>query len=274
MKLPKSHHHILQLDNGSVTVIQERNTIETSCDYELCFTNEVPTFCDAPLIDFKTEERTKSYGELFLVRHGQTDSNLERKYQGSMDIPLSELGIKNMNLLAKSFTPNIPTRIICSPLSRAIQSAEIIANSNRIKSVSVRNDLHEFLYGIWEGMTEDEVSRYRHAEYNQWQTVPQKANIPQSEHLNNAYNRCNNIWEDYQKDLYSWGGSIISVAHDIVNRLIICNALDLPANYIWSFKQTNASVSVLAIKNVYDGRLRMLNHSGNSIKFRLSDEYL
>lgn len=274
LKLPKSHHHFLQLDRGSVTVLQERTNTSYSDDFELIFANELPKEDNKQPINFVTEERTLSKGEVFLIRHGQTSSNVDKKYQGSKDIPLSNLGIKYMTLLADSFTPRHPTRIYCSPLIRAKESANIIANKLGVKSLGVKNDLHELLYGIWEGMTENEVIKYRSAEYNQWQVSPADVMIPQAEHLINAYNRCSKIWDDYQLDIESWGGSIISVAHDIVNRLIICNALDLPPNYIWAFKQTNASVSVIAVKAIHDGRLRMLNHSTNSLKSRLSNEWL
>ncbi len=274
LKLPKSHHHFLQIDRGSVSVLQKRQSESSSGEYELTFANEIPNLDNNSIVDFKTEERTTSHGELFLVRHGQTSSNINREYQGSKDIPLSQLGITNMNSLATSFSPKLPTRIICSPLSRAVESANILATIHKVKSVSIRRDLHELLYGIWEGMTEEEVKTMRYVEYARWQSSPENVEIPKAEHLLDAYNRCSNVWDKYQQDLKFWGGSIISVAHDIVNRLIICNALDLPAKYIWSFKQTNASVSVLAVKEIYDGRLRMLNHSSNPIKSRLSNEWL
>ncbi len=274
LKLPKSHHHFLQIDRGSITVLQERLSERKSIDFELTFANELPNIDNSSIVDFSTEERTKSFGELFLVRHGQTISNINREYQGSKDIPLSQLGKTNMTSLSNSFNPKLPTRIICSPLSRAIESANILAKKNSIKSVTIRRDLHELLYGIWEGMTEEEVRTFRYSEYSKWQSTPENVEIPQAEHLLNAYNRCAKVWEEYQNDLKFWDGSIISVAHDIVNRLIICNALDLPAKYIWSFKQTNASVSVLAVKEIYDGRLRMLNHSNNNINSRLSNEWL
>jgi broad specificity phosphatase PhoE len=276
LKLPKSHHHFMQIDRGSVTVLQERISTTSPFDYELIFANELPKEEGANIqpVNYKTEERTISSGELYLIRHGLTSSNIDKKYQGSKDIPLSNIGIRDMSTLAKSFLPHTPTRIYSSPLKRAIESAKIIAHHNELSSISVRNDLHEFIYGVWEGMTENDVIKYRNAEYNQWQSSPSEATIPRAEHINNAYNRCSKIWEDFQTDIESWNGSIISVAHDIVNRLIICNALDLPANYIWAFKQTNASVSVIAVKNIIDGRLRILNHSTNPLKSRLSDEWL
>lgn len=274
LKLPKSHHHFLQVDRASVTIIRERRRTKSEIDYELFCANERPTANAQFPVDFQTEERTKSFGELFLVRHGQTSSNIDRKFQGSRDVSLSAEGINNVDLLSKCFKPNYPARIFSSPLKRAKESAEILSKAFHVLTISERRDLHEFIYGVWEGMSEEDVQKHRGAEYSQWKTAPVDTTIPQAEHINDAYNRCREVWEFYEKDVMVWNGSIISVAHDIVNRLLICNALDLPASYVWKFKQTNASVSVLAVKKTYDGRLRILNHSPYTLRQRLSDEWL
>ncbi|TXI48873.1 MAG: histidine phosphatase family protein [Lysobacter sp.] len=272
--LPKSHHHFLQIDRGSVTILQEISRNESKVEYELVCANERPGVSPADLVDFETEERTSSRGEVILVRHGQTDANMDRRYQGGMDMGLSATGRQNMELLAESFISVHPTRVISSPLQRARESAEILCSKLGSRVISERKDLHEFLYGVWEGMTEEEVIKYRTNEYSNWKARPAITSIPNAEHINDAYNRCMEIWEYYEQDLRYWGGSIVSVAHDIVNRLLICSALDLPASYIWKFRQTNASLSVLAVKDNYDGKLRMLNHSPYSLSRRLSDAWL
>lgn len=274
LRLPRSHHHFLQLDRGSVTILRERRRTEDEVDYELFCANERPTASAPHPVDFETEERTMSCGEVFLIRHGQTSSNIDRKYQGGKDIGLSEEGRNNVRLLAELFQPRRPTRMYASPLIRAQQSAAIIANCFNLKTIGKRADLHEFLYGVWEGMSDEDVRKHRGVEYSRWKTSPVHAEIPNAEHINDAYNRCRDVWEFFERDIKAWKGSIISVAHDIVNRLLICNALDLPASYVWKFKQTNATVSVLAVKAHYDGRLRMLNHGPYSLKQRLLDDWL
>ena len=274
LKFPRSHHHFLQIDRGSVTILQEISRSELGIEYELVCANERPGTAATDLVDFETEERTGSKGEIFLVRHGQTDANIDRRYQGGKDTSLSSVGRESMRLLADSFVPRSPTRVISSPLRRARESASILCARFGTKAISERKDLHEFLYGVWEGMTEEDVQKYRTNEYAHWKSTPVITEIPNAEHINDAYNRCRDVWEYYEHDVRCWGGSIVSVAHDIVNRLIICNALDLPANYIWRFRQTNASVTVLAVKETYDGKLRMLNHSPYALARRLSDAWL
>ena len=274
LNLPSSHHHFLQIDRGSVSVVQERLRTEDGVEYELLCANECPSLKPADPVGNTAEIKTKSHGEVYLVRHGQTASNLERKYQGSKNIPLSEIGKEGISALSKSFLVQQPIRIVSSPLLRAKQSAQILAQVFRVSSISERKDMHEYLYGVWEGMTEDEVQQYRSSEYYQWKAAPISSEIPQAEHINDAYNRCGAIWEYFEQDIKNWGGGILSIAHDVVNRLLICNALDLPANYIWSFKQTNASVTIIAVKDYYDCKLAMLNHSPYTLSRRLFDEWL
>ena len=271
LKLPKTHHHFLQIDSGSISVLRER---DSKNNYELTCANEMPFSKKTNFIDFYTEERTKSKGDLFIVRHGQTISNIERKYQGKKDIEISEIGKKNIRNLSNFFLPRKPSRIISSPLIRATKSALILANEMGFESISIRDDLKEFSYGEWEGKTEKSIKSDQLEEYTQWITEPINFQISKGEHIDDAYIRCKKIWEFYERDINYWGGSIISVVHDIVNRLLICNALNLPPKYLWKFSQTNASLTVVSIKKSLDGKLRILNNSPYDLKKRLKNEWL
>ena len=67
---------------------------------------------------------------IYVVRHGQTDWNLEHKLQGSSDIPLNKKGIEQAEEVAVKLSYEPIDLIICSPLLRAKQTAEVI-NRNR-----------------------------------------------------------------------------------------------------------------------------------------------
>ena len=80
--------------------------------------------------------------KLFLIRHGQTDSNVEGRYQGTLDTSLTETGIEQA-IAAKKYLSKVKfSNVYSSPLKRAIQSAEIIADDCGPK-ISVREDLRE-----------------------------------------------------------------------------------------------------------------------------------
>ena len=79
----------------------------------------------------------------YLVRHGQTNWNVELRMQGRSDIPMNETGIKQINELADKIVKDGITfdRLIASPLIRAKKSAEIIAEKTGFKKGIIFDDL-------------------------------------------------------------------------------------------------------------------------------------
>ena len=87
---------------------------------------------------------------IYVVRHGQTDWNLEHKLQGSSDIPLNKKGIEQAEEVAVKLSNEPIDLIICSPLLRAKQTAEVI-NRNRNIPISFDSSISERDYGEYEG---------------------------------------------------------------------------------------------------------------------------
>ena len=100
---------------------------------------------------------------IYLVRHGQTDFNLERRHHGQIDSPLTELGREQARRAGEMLTTLIDPRdgvIFSSPLGRALQTARIIADVAAIeRSIIVDPDLMEIGMGSAEGMTQAEMEQ-------------------------------------------------------------------------------------------------------------------
>ena len=96
--------------------------------------------------------------EFWLVRHGQTDWNLANIVQGHSDIPLNATGIAQAEALAEKLAKTSFQSIYSSDLSRALQTAQIIANRLALK-VMVDPRLREIRQGSWEGQTISELLR-------------------------------------------------------------------------------------------------------------------
>jgi len=84
--------------------------------------------------------------KLILARHGETMWNIEMIYRGRMDINLDEVGIKQAELLGKYLSNWGLEAIYSSPLSRAIDTANIIARYQKI-GVHIAEGLIDFDYG-------------------------------------------------------------------------------------------------------------------------------
>lgn len=94
---------------------------------------------------------------IHVIRHGQTDFNLEGRYQGRIDVPLSDTGRAQAASVAEKITGLSPEIIFCSPLERVLKTAEIIAGRFDIDT-GVEPRLIERALGVYEGLTKTEAA--------------------------------------------------------------------------------------------------------------------
>lgn len=94
--------------------------------------------------------------KFILIRHGITDWNLVRRYQGQTDIPLNEQGREQARGLATMLENTPIAAIYSSDLARAYQTAKIIAEGRSIPVHKTR-ELRETHFGNWEGLTIEEI---------------------------------------------------------------------------------------------------------------------
>lgn len=94
---------------------------------------------------------------IYLVRHGETDWNRERRIQGSTDIPLNATGREQAASTGALLSRRRWDGVYASPLSRAYETGEIIARSLGLPAPGVVPELAERRYGAVEGLTSDEI---------------------------------------------------------------------------------------------------------------------
>jgi broad specificity phosphatase PhoE len=95
---------------------------------------------------------------LLLVRHGETDWNAAGRLQGHTDRPLNEYGHRQARELADRLAGDGIQAVYASDLSRARETAEIIAGRLGLEVIT-DPDLREKNWGSWEGLTSDERAR-------------------------------------------------------------------------------------------------------------------
>ncbi|MFJ4224956.1 histidine phosphatase family protein [Microbacterium sp. NPDC089695] len=95
---------------------------------------------------------------LFLVRHGQTRWNQERRLQGQLDSPLTDEGLRQAESVADSLVGHDVTMVCSSPLGRALRTAIVIAERLGVDLVEVP-ELAEIHHGELAGLTWDEADR-------------------------------------------------------------------------------------------------------------------
>ena len=92
--------------------------------------------------------------EIYLIRHGQTDYNAQKRHTGWRDIPLNESGLAEAAALKKCFENIHLDRVVSSPLQRAAQTAGIVAPA---LTAETKEWLREIDTGRWTGLTYPEV---------------------------------------------------------------------------------------------------------------------
>jgi probable phosphoglycerate mutase len=93
---------------------------------------------------------------LILVRHGETDWNRERRWQGHADTPLNETGREQARALARALNGEAIAAVYSSDLRRARETAEIVADGRGLP-VLVDRRLREIDFGEWEGLRTVEI---------------------------------------------------------------------------------------------------------------------
>ena len=104
---------------------------------------------------------------LLLWRHGQTDWNLERRFQGQSDVGLNATGLQQAERAARLLAALKPDAIYSSDLARAASTADALARLTGLP-VNLDKDLRERNGGAWEGLTDTEIRQFYPGEHQVW----------------------------------------------------------------------------------------------------------
>ena len=111
--------------------------------------------------------------EMYLFRHAQTKWNLEKRFQGQQNSPLSDLGVMQSKKMAEALELIKPDIVVTSTLKRAKETARIALEQwNKTLEVYEMEELKESAFGVWEGMLIDDVMRDYPEEFNQHRKTP------------------------------------------------------------------------------------------------------
>ncbi len=231
----------LKLDNASLSVfnifstkVNEYNTQIECLNSTVHLTKSIPP---------KTNT-----ARIILVRHGETNWNQEGRFQGQIDIPLNENGHKQASAASVFLKQVNLEKAYSSSMTRPKETADKILKNHKNIKLRLENDLKEINHGLWEGKLENEIRMKWPLLLEKWKNSPETVEMPEGESIHQVWERSVRCIKKIADSL-SPNETALVVAHDAVNKTIICHALGLNKSDIWMVKQGNGGVTIIDISN-------------------------
>ena len=126
--------------------------------------------------------------QILVIRAGSTEYDRQGRVQGTLDVPLSEDGRKELVRVMDDLRGQEIDALYASPNQSAAESAEILADVLDLK-VKKLDKLYNLDHGLWQGMLIEDVKTKHPKVYRQWQEQPETVCPPQGETVTSAKQR-------------------------------------------------------------------------------------
>jgi broad specificity phosphatase PhoE len=174
---------------------------------------------------------------LWLVRHGQTDWNVQGRWQGHADPPLNALGRKQTQILAEGLAHVSFDAIFSSDLDRAYETACAVARGQGVE-VQIEARLREINLGEWEGLTREEIRKNYPAEWRDYEQFPSEARPPGGESILELAGRIIPAVSDICRMHPS--GLVLIVSHGVALAALICHTQGVSLEQAFDYVPDNA----------------------------------
>jgi len=192
-----------------------------------------------------------------MVRHGATQLSAEDRFAGAVNVELSDEGKFQAGRLAERLADDSITAVYCSPLTRTIQTATILATPHQAP-VMQRDGLREIHHGHWESMRRADVESQFPDEYAAWEEDPFTFAPQGGEAGVNVIARALPVVREIV--LEHLGENVLIVSHKATLRLLISSLLGFDARgYRDRLDQSPACLNVLDFKDPVHVRLMLFN---------------
>ena len=197
----------------------------------------------------------QSMVNIILIRHGETDWNTEQVFRGRIDVPLNRVGLSQAEAVGLSLKDRDIDALYSSPLKRAFETAHMVAKGRNLEVLS-EEDFIDINFGLWQGISHQEVKADFKDLYARWINEPHKVTFPEGESLGEVKVRSQKALDTIVKN--NPGRTVAIVSHRVVNKVLLCTVLGFDLSYFWNIRQDTCAVNGFEYK---EGRyhLTLLN---------------
>ncbi|MBQ6919160.1 MAG: histidine phosphatase family protein [Synergistaceae bacterium] len=178
--------------------------------------------------------------KLLLARHGVTDWNKSRRFQGRTDSELSADGILQAEKLSARLVAWKPDIVFTSPLKRAFSTASRIA----VPNLKILPELEEINFGSWEGLSLDSLLSDQTENFLKWRNDPFFNPPHDGEKWPSIQERLTRAFDIMKSSGHE---RIIAVSHGGIIRALFCVILGFDPHTIWNLEVSNCSISEIEI---------------------------
>lgn len=195
---------------------------------------------------------------IFLLRHGATDWNLAQRCQGSTDLELNEVGLKQAEATAINLSREKIDAIYSSHLKRAHQTAAAVSRFHNL-TITIEESLRELDHGEIEGLTFAEIQATRPDFLRRWRETPADADIPGGERLLDVGKRA---WDGLGRIVrrHRPEETLVVVSHNFPILAVICHITGTPLNQYRTFHLNPGGVIRLSYNG--DDEWRVMRENG------------
>lgn len=180
--------------------------------------------------------------KIILVRHGETEWNKIRRFQGVSDIPLNDRGRTQVGYAQKALTDTPIDAAYASPLSRAMETASIICRDRDLDIIPEPGFMEQNV-GLWEGLTYEEITSRWPGELDNWLSDPMALRIPEGERFTDVQQRAvRAFWKI--ADAHP-GQTVLVASHMVCLSTILDHFAGLSLDHIWEHPIYNAGINVI-----------------------------
>ena len=196
--------------------------------------------------------------KILLIRHGHVEGIKPERFRGREPLELTDQGRGEAAAVANRIAGRWqPRSIYTSPLSRCVKTAEAVAEACAV-AAQICDDLNDTDYGAWQFRTFNQAKAENPTLFAAWFATPHLVRFPEGESLQGVAARTANALQFVLARHND--ETIVLVAHDRVNRVLLLQCLGLPLASYWCIEQGPCCVNEIDIENGL-GRVLRLNET-------------